>query len=251
MTTPYADEEGLLTLLDGIAGDALVGAYRHGSATLGGMGPDSDVDVLAVARASLDGAQRRALVDGLLVLSAPPGEGGRRPLELTVVVQGDVRPWRPPPVRDFQWGEWLRGTEALPGREPDPDLAVLLTQVLQADVALRGPAPGRVLDPVPEADVIAAMAAAIPQIATTLDEEPHHGLLTLARIWRTLETGEIVRKDEAAAWASERIPASHRPALDRARQLYLTGGAASAPVDLPAVVAAGAELRARATAVAI
>ncbi len=241
-------EKALLVLLESVAGETLIGAYRHGSATLGGSLPDSDVDVLAVTWRSLDGGLRRALVDGLLELSRPPGTGGRAPLELTVVAQDDVRPWRFPPVRDFQWGEWLRGDPSVPVREPDSDLAVMLTQVLRARVALRGPDPVGVLDPVPEADVVAGMAAAIPRIAAGLSEDPRHGLLALARIWRTLATGEIVRKDEAAAWAAERLDAAHRPVLERVRTLYLSGGGYSATVDLPAVEAAGRVLAWRAAA---
>ena len=64
-------------------------------------------------------AERRALVDGLLRISGrwPPID--RRPVELTVVVQADVRPWRYPPVMDLQFGEWLRA-DLERGLPPDP-----------------------------------------------------------------------------------------------------------------------------------
>lgn len=80
--------------------------YLHGSAVLGGLQPASDVDVLVVSRRRLDDRQRQALLEGLHKISGP-GDGAR-PVELTVVVQPEVRPWRFPPTGDFLYGEWLR-----------------------------------------------------------------------------------------------------------------------------------------------
>ena len=57
-----------------------------------------------------------------------------------------------------------------------------------------------------------------------LADDTRNVLLTLARIWVTLETGEIRSKDEAADWAIPRLPDEHRPAMRRARDLYRAGG---------------------------
>jgi streptomycin 3"-adenylyltransferase len=51
--------------------------------------------------------------------------------------------------------------------------------------------------------------------------DTRNGLLTLARIWTTLATGEIRSKDEAANWALARLPEQHRPVLAHARAAYL------------------------------
>ncbi|MGW4235317.1 hypothetical protein ACWEJP_00380 [Streptomyces sp. NPDC004749] len=91
----------------------------------GGLRPHSDIDVLAVVRSRTTAALRRALVDGLLTLSGSGAAGGARPVELTVVVASDVRPWRYPPLCEFQYGEWLREEYErgeTPAPEPDPDL---------------------------------------------------------------------------------------------------------------------------------
>lgn len=47
-------------------------------------------------------------------------------------------------------------------------------------------------------------------------------VLTLARVWATLATGEIKPKDAAADWALAHLPAEHRPVLAHARDLYRT-----------------------------
>ncbi|WP_067841211.1 aminoglycoside adenylyltransferase family protein [Nocardia lijiangensis] len=212
-------------LLRAVLGPQLLGAYRHGSAALGGLRPHSDLDILVVTDGNLNSAQRRALVDGLLAASGDPRvPGAQRPVELSTVAHTDVRPWRYPPTRDFQYGEWLRDDYergALPTSVPDPDLAVLITMTLQADSPLLGPPPAELLDPVPPEHLRGALLDGITDLLTELDSDTRNVLLRLARVWMTLETGEIRAKSEAASWAIDRLPAEHRPALAHASAVYL------------------------------
>ena len=217
----------LVALVRDVLGDTLVGAYLFGSAALGGLRPESDLDVLAVvSRPTADG-ERRRLVQRLLGISGRPTAQGRwRRLELTLVVESDVRPWRYPPRLDFQYGDWLRRDFEAGDLEPwpsrtNPDLAVLLTMVLRADAPLAGPPPGAVLDPVPRSDLARAMTDGLEPLLADLDDDTRNVVLTLARIWCTLATGEIRAKDAAADWALERLPDEHRPVLARARAAYL------------------------------
>lgn len=211
----------LVQLLRTALGDSVLGVYLHGSATLGGLRPHSDIDVLAVVRDRTTHAQRQALVEELLKVS---GVDGRRHVELIVVVQDDVRPWRYPPTCDFLYGDWLREDYergVTPAPEPSPDLAPLLTMVLRADAPLHGPPPAELLDPVPHDDLRRAIVAGVPELMAELDSDTRNVLLTLARIWTTLTTGTIRAKDAAAAWALDRLPAEHRPVLAHARAVYL------------------------------
>ncbi len=201
-----------------VLGDEVIGAYLHGSCVLGGVKPASDVDVLVVTRRSMDDRERRALLDGLL------SARGARPVELIVVVQAGVRPWRYPPTCDFLYGEWLRAefeAGAMPRAAPMPDLAVLLTVALNGDHALFGPPAAEVLDPVPRADVVRASLAGVPDLLNDLEGDTRNVVLTLARVWTTLATGEIRSKDAAADWALTQLPAEHRPVLRHAKELYL------------------------------
>lgn len=210
----------------GLVGDLLgseaVGVYLHGSAVHGGLRPASDLDVLVVSRRRMDDRERRALVDGLLPISG--FADGLRPVELTVVVQSEVRPWRFPPTCDFCYGEWLR-TKLESGRPPQPevmpDLALLITTALAGNRPLAGPPPAEVLDPVPRADLVRASVAGIPDLLADLDADTRNVVLTFARIWTTLATGEIRSKDAAASWALAQLPSKHRPVLAHARELYL------------------------------
>ncbi|MEV5597152.1 aminoglycoside adenylyltransferase family protein [Streptomyces sp. NPDC052496] len=208
--------------LDRILGPDALGVHLHGSSVLGGLRPASDLDILVVSRRRMSDRQRQALVDSMGALSG--FTGGARPVELTVVVQDEVRPWRFPPTGDFLYGEWLRDTftaGAVPQPAPMPELALLVTMTLAGDHPLAGPPPARLLDPVPWADVVRASVDGIPGLLAEVDSDTRNVLLTLARIWTTLATGDIRPKDAAADWARGRLPPRHRPVLQHAKELYL------------------------------
>jgi predicted nucleotidyltransferase len=210
----------------GLVGDVLgpeaIGTYLHGSSVLGGLKPASDVDVLVVSRRRMNDQERRALLEGLFTISDSTDRA--RPVELTVVVQSEIRPWQFPPTGDFLYGEWLRDelkASGPPQPEPMPDLALLITMVRTGDHALTGPPPAQILDPVPHADLVRASVADIPGLLDGLDSDTRNVVLTLARIWTTLATGEIRPKDAAANWALAQLPPENRPVLEHAKELYL------------------------------
>jgi hypothetical protein len=108
-----------------------------------------------------------------------------------------------------------------PSPVPSPDLAPLITMVLQANHPLFGPPPADLLDPVPHADLRRAIAEGVPGLLADLDGDTRNVVLTLARVWLTLVTGEIRSKAAAADWALDRLPAEHRAVLAHARSAYL------------------------------
>ena len=119
-------------------GDDLLAVYLYGSAVLGGLRPESDLDLLALSRRRLDDAERPRLLARVLAASGVRSiERPERPIELSVAVHDDVRPWRYPPRRDLLYGEWLRrrarGRRPRPvPAQPSPDMTTLITIVLMA-----------------------------------------------------------------------------------------------------------------------
>lgn len=209
-----------------VVGDDLLGVYLHGSATLGGLRPNSDIDLLGVLARPTTDDEKRELIGRITRLSRR-GDASVRSIELELLVGPDVRPWRYPAPIDFKYGDWLcddfeRG-ELTPWTSPEPDIALLVTAVLRADRPLLGPPPSRLLDPVPAADVRRAVLDSMPQLHAWLDGDEANVTMTFARIWVTVATGRIVPKDVAVGWAIERLPPEHHPVLERARTIYVDG----------------------------
>ncbi|WP_407352834.1 aminoglycoside adenylyltransferase family protein [Luteimonas sp. R10] len=224
-TTHPRQAAEVAALLEERFGDDLAALYLYGSYVDGGLRPQSDIDLLGVLRRPLSAPERSSVMDALLSLSAPPGSASStRPLELTLIVLSDVTPWRHPARREFQFGEWLRAelqSDSMPPPQTDPDLALLLTQARAKGMSIKGPAPDALLPAVPAEDIRRAIATMLPEVAQNWLGEEKHALLTLARMWITLQTGDIVAKDAAASRVSAQLPAEHRPALERARDVYL------------------------------
>nr|ACQ77724.1 AadA [Escherichia coli] len=205
----------------------LLAVHLYGSALDGGLKPYSDIDLLVTVAARLDETVRQALVVDLLEISASPGQSeALRALEVTIVVHGDVVPWRYPARRELQFGEWQRNDILAGIFEPatiDIDLAILLTKAREHSVALVGPAAEELFDPVPEQDLFEALNETLTLWNSPPDwaGDERNVVLTLSRIWYSAVTGKIAPKDVAADWAMERLPAQYQPVILEARQAYL------------------------------
>ena len=124
------------------------------------------------------------------------------------------------------YGEWLRaGLERgeIPEPKSMPDLAPEVSLALTGNRTLFGPPAADAMDPVPPADLRRAVVAGIPTLLADLDGDERNVLLTMARILATLETGEVLPKDEAAELAAHRLSPASRELLLTAREMYVEG----------------------------
>ncbi len=228
-------EAAVVGLVRAVLGDDVLGVQRYGSAVHGGLQPLSDLDLLVLTRRTTAQASRRALVERLLTISGPEPGARPRPVELTIVVAGDVRPWRYPPRVDLQYGEWLRAELAAgadPPSGPEPDLAMLLASVRNRGVALIGPPAAALLDPVPHGDLVRAVLDGLPGLLAELHADTRNVVLTLARMLVTVRTGRIVPKTEAAERVLPRLSDDDRDVLARARAVHV-GEQQALPADMP------------------
>lgn len=207
----------------------LQAVHLFGSAVDGGLKPYSDIDLLITVDARPDEVIRQALLLDFLKVSASPGESkALRALEATVVVRNEVVPWRYPARRELQFGEWLRKDILAGIFEPacmDADLTIMLTNVRQRNIALKGPAAERLFEPASKRDLFRAFADILKQWESPPDwaGDESNVALTLSRIWYSSATGKIAPKDVAADWAIKRLPAEHQSILFEARQAYIGG----------------------------
>lgn len=222
--------------------DDLLAIHLYGSAVEGGLKPCSDIDLLVTTRMPLTTVQREALMQELLSVSAPPGSSTLwRALEVTVVVHADVVPWRFPPRREMQFGEWLREDIHAGKYEPaqqDSDLAILLTQARNASIALTGERADRLFEPVPENDIRETFRQTLTlwQDSSDLQGDERNIILTLARIWYSAATGGFTAKDSAADWLLPYLPDEHASLLTAARLDYLGQASVDWAEVMPAVL---------------
>ena len=202
-----AQLDALVAGLRAVLGDALVGVYLHGSLVLGGFSPGSDLDVLAVALRPTTDAERSALGGLVAGISCSP-----RPLELDVLVEPDLRPWRYPVPFDIHYSP--SGTVEVGGESHD--LAAVVAVARSAAGGLLGPPPADVLPEVPRADYVDAILEDRREVDRIIRRYPSSAVMALARMWADLETGEMRSKADAVAWALERLPPEQRAVLERA-----------------------------------
>ena len=214
-----------LIIIKELLGSTLLGVYLYGSAVMGGLRINSDVDILAVTKSSLSEKIRRELTERLMQISGKPETAKVvRPLEVLVVNHEEVVPWHFPPRFEYLYGEWLReqfekGMIAQP--TIDPDLAILLAQLRSKSVNLFGPKAEEVFEPVPMTDIRKAMKESLPGLIGSVKGDERNVILTLARMWFTASTGEFSSKDLAAEWAIAQLPEAQAALIDLARKAYL------------------------------
>lgn len=214
-----------LNLVTKILGDNLLGVYLYGSALVGGLQKYSDIDLLVVTHNATTLSEKNELTQHLLLISGLYMKSTKRPIEMTVIEKGAVNPWHYPPCFDFQYGEWLRASFEIGDIEPQnyemPDLALIITQVLLKSQTLFGELPEKILAPVPYADFIKAMLQDLDRLTADIKDDTRNVLLTLARIWNTLETNTIRSKPDAADWVIERLPKIHQGVMNRAKSICI------------------------------
>ncbi|WP_134321810.1 aminoglycoside adenylyltransferase domain-containing protein [Cumulibacter soli] len=193
----------------------VIGAYLYGSSTTTGLSVGSDIDLLVVTGRSLTSQERTSLTKVLLAISGWEGHARqfpdaahRRPWDVTCVVAAESDPLQPAPWRDYQYGEWLRSefvVGAVPRPQRDPDVVILLATALTSHRVLYGPPLNEVIDDVPAAQLRQAQLAVLPALIDGLRGDERNVLLTLARAYCTVQSGDVVPKPVAAEIAAQLV----------------------------------------------
>lgn len=207
-----------------LLGNQIAGLYLYGSAALAGLQPNSDIDILVITNDEMPDSVRSKLTEQIKNISGVIGDSQKRPLEITVVNQKDIIPWRFPPKWEYMYGEWLRN-EIEAGKIPQPcydaDLVILLWQARAHSVVLRGKAAKELIPFIPDSEVRKAIKNSLPGLLASIKGDERNVLLTLCRMWFTLETAEICPKNIAAEWVLPELPNELVPILELAINGYL------------------------------
>lgn len=210
-----------------ILNENLIGIYLHGSLALGGFNPQrSDIDLLIVVRTSLTPDTKREIARLVLRTSRKP-----HPLELSILREGDLHPWKYPTTFDFHFGEdgratlqqdmdaggYQNWTETHPG---DPDLAGHITITHHCGICLVGKPIADVFPPVPRADYLASVLNDVLDAPDYIHTNPVYWILNPCRVYWYLLEGRICSKEEAGAWAVDFLPEPYREVVRKALQTY-------------------------------
>jgi len=185
-------------------GPELVGVYLYGSAVSGGFDPYlSDLDVVVVTAGSTDEIDL-GVFEGIVrrLTAREPAWADRR--DITFVGRGTLMTFRDGgPLVEISHDDPLRRMTA-------DDWLETWFLVREADTALVGPSPTSLIPPIDFAEFIGGAALDVDRLVEKVLDDPDDGsvayrALTLCRVLRSLASGAICSKDEAAAWVSERF----------------------------------------------
>jgi len=204
---------------------ALKAIYLYGSYVDGGLKHKSDIDLFVVIDAELRQEAKQLLINELLLLSgAIDNKENKRYLEITIVNQEEFSPLKLPIHREFQYGEWLRDAFVngyIPERILDQDLTILLRQIRQNSLTLYGISADALLPVISDRDFKGAILSLLPLLIEELEDDTTNVILTLCRMFYSLETGKITSKDKAVDYTLNYVPERFHLPLLACKNQYL------------------------------
>ena len=230
--------EGFRQLL----GENLIGVYLHGSLAAGCHNPDrSDVDLLVVTEHALTLATKHALGEFSLAHDNRP-----RRLELSVLTQDQLHPWRYPTPYDFHnWdhlvadlvdGRWQHWNDT---ELTDPDLAAHITVLHQRGLCLFGRPISETFPSVPPEHYRDSILSDFDWGLARLADNPTYFILNACRIAAFIRDGQVLSKVEGGEWGLEELPEGLHGVVAQALAIYRgeSGDQPFAENDLAAFVA--------------
>ena len=225
-TTPHPEVnsllEELLASVRAVLGQHFAGMILDGSLATGDFDEDSDIDVVVVTDGDMSDYEFIAL-QGMHDRIAAIDSWWATQLEVSYISQAALRRYDPAhalhPNIERGKGEQLK--MALHDRA----WAVHRCVLRERGIALRGPAPQTLIDPVSREELRQGMLESLHGWATQLLNDPaqissrgHQSdtVLTLCRILNTLQHGAVVSKPVAARWVQETTGERWTPLIERA-----------------------------------
>lgn len=202
----------------------ILAVYLYGSSVLGGLKRNSDIDIFVITDEKITDIARIKLTEKLLFLSGTVNQKDKRPLEITIVNYQDIILQKFPPKYEYMYGEWLREEIELgmiPQPNYDADLIILLWQVRKYSIILKGESALKLIPVISDNQIKKAIQTSLPNLLKGIIGDERNALLTLARMWYTLENHDICAKNIAAEWVLEKLPKNFKPLMELAIKGYL------------------------------
>lgn len=198
-----------VSIVEELFSEHILGIYLYGSYVLGGLQINSDIDILVIIDEEIQHTVREKLTKELLLISGKIESKEKRCLEVTIVNYNDIISQDFPLKCEYMYGEWLRkDIEAgkIPQAYYEADLTILLWQARKHNILLTGENALDLIPVISEEKVKNAIQTALPNLLEGVYGDERNTLLTLARMWYTLETYDICPKNVAAEWTLSKLP---------------------------------------------
>jgi hypothetical protein len=196
--------------------------YLDGSLASGNFDADSDIDFVVVTREDIAGElflRLQTMHDRIAALDS----AWAIQLEGSYISQHAIRRYDP---EHAMHPNIERGSgERLKLVDHNETWAVHRSVLREKGITLFGPAPGCLVDPVSAQELRAAMLVLLNGWAKNILDNPQiisrrgyqsYVVLSLCRVFYTLQTGQVASKPAAAAWAKENLAERWTPLIDRA-----------------------------------
>jgi len=210
--TPYPDInallQDLLSHVQAVLGSQFVGLYLFGSLSSGDFDPQrSDIDFLVATDGELPAEMLPALASMHQRLAEAHPKWTRR-LEGSYIPRRALRRYNPAQARHPS----LRIDGSFDVDHHGPDWVIQRHEIRRHAIALSGPEPSTLIDPVAPNELRAAAQATLREWWAPMLEDPArlrqreyqaYAVLTMCRALYTLQHSTVVSKGLAAAWAQE------------------------------------------------
>jgi hypothetical protein len=200
----------------------LRGVYLHGSLAMDCFNPGlSDLDLLVRVRNGLSPDDERRLIELFMEVSGKPS-----PVEVSVLSDADLFPWRYPTPYSMHFSEdWrsrLECGQGQPDDRRDPDLAAHITVLRTRGIVLSGEEIASMFPEVPADDYLDSLLRDVDWARERASIQPVYAVLNLPRVLRFLTDGAVISKCEAGEWAmgQVQVPCDDQPVLDAALRYY-------------------------------
>jgi len=224
--TPYLDVNEILNLLltrvKEILGDQFAGMYLFGSLSTGDFDQHSDIDVMIVTDDKISESEFAALRnmhERIAQLDSPWAVQ----LEISYIPRNALRRFD---RSDILHPRLDRGNgEALHMMAHESDWLVQRHILREHGIALEGPDPRSLIDPISPDQLRQAVADVLPLWADPVLNDPSQinkrgyqsfFVLSLCRMLYTLQHGAVISKQLAAGWGMDTLEAKWKPLIERA-----------------------------------
>lgn len=211
----------LLTAVTPILGDQFIGLYLTGSLALGDFNPNrSDIDFVAATAVDLPDET----VAALAAMHARLRASGRKwatKIEGDYIPLATLRRYDPANVSYPHLGDDGHFAVELHGS----DMIIQFHTLREKGVALAGPPPHTLIDPIPSDDLRRAASGVLKGWWQPMLDSPYrlpesgyqvYAILTMCRMLYTIRLGGVISKPAAAKWALDVVDGRFHPLIRQA-----------------------------------